>query len=95
MHCTLVLEQNAGEAALYNPDGRKVAESEAGLTNWNELDHGCTSVTSRFAITEGDGCAIYQCDTIRIGLEPVDYDCITVWPEQLDESWLRVDEGGF
>lgn len=91
MRCTIVMEQNAGESALYDSDGRKIWEGTETLTNWDALDHGCTVVESRFAALD-ERCQIYRCTSYTRGLEPDDYDCETVWPEQLDEGWLQEEE---
>lgn len=85
--CTIVWEYNAGESALYDEAGKRIAESKDTFTLFDAQERGCKWVTLRQAIVDDEGCAIYECETIR-GFDFVDYNCVTVWPETLDESWL-------
>ncbi|MFT4038354.1 MAG: hypothetical protein QM692_09260 [Thermomicrobiales bacterium] len=85
--CTLVWEYNAGESALYDEAGKRIFESKDTLDLFDAHELGCGWVKLRKAIVDGDGCAIYECTEFR-GFDFVDYDCKTVWPETLDESWL-------
>ncbi len=87
MRCTIVWEYNAGESALYDESGKKVTECRDTLESCDAEEHGCEWVTRRQAVVDGDACAIYECEEIR-GWDYTEWDCVTVWPEQLDESWL-------